>query len=188
MGVFWVRSIASVRGTASVRGRSVAGVLALLVVGTLTQGVAYTLDRRSEAAVSAMSRISRLSAAEAEVEMTARRVEREPEIRSHRDVLAAVIEGLESEERSLALADFDSPVDNTGWARVSLALASLNHEARSMDAEVAIAPRAAQRLRARAVALADEVVATRTQLEADIGESSRRLRWLSWGAWVVMMM
>ena len=187
MGVFWARSIASVRDTASVRGRSVAGVLALLVVGTLTQGVAYTIDRRSEAAVSALTRVSRLSAAAAEVEMVARRVEREPDIRNHREALATVIEGLEAEESSLALAEFDSPVDNTGWARVSLALASMNNEARTMDADVAVAPRAAQRLRARAVALADEVVATRTQLEADIEESSRWLRWLSWGAWALLM-
>lgn len=187
VGVFGVRSIASVRDTAGVRGRSVAGVLGLLVLGTLTQGVAYTADLRSEAAVSALSRIGRLSAGAAEVEMVARRVEREPDIRNHREALATVIDGLEAEETSLAHADFDSPVENTGWARVSLALASLNTEARAMDADTAVAPRAAQRLRARAVALSDELVATRSQLEADVQESSRSLRWLSWGAWGVLM-
>ena len=171
MGFWGGRSTGSVRDTGGLRERSVIGIIGLLALGTLTQGVTYSVERQSDAAVSALSRVSRLSAAAAEVEMVARRLEREPDVQNHKRALATIVDELESEEASLSGAEFDSPVDNTGWARVSLALASLNAEAHAIDVSASIAPRAAQRLRARAVALSDEVVATRAQLDADIEDS-----------------
>lgn len=187
VGLFGGRSTASVRDTGGLRERSVIGIVGLLVLGTLAQGVTYSIERRSDAAVSALSRVSRLSGAAAEVEMVARRLEREPDVQNHKRALATIVDELATEEASLSDAEFDSPVDNTGWARVSLALASLNAEAHAIDISASIAPRAAQRLRARAVALSDEVVATRAQLDADIDASGRWMRWLSWGTWVALM-
>ncbi len=175
------------RDTGGLRERSVIVVVGLLALGALTQGVTYSIERRADAAVSALSRVSRLSVAAAEVEAVARRLEREPDVQNHKWALATIVDELATEEASLSDTEFDSPVDKTAWARVSLALASLNAEAYATDVSASIEPRAAQRLRARAVALSDEVVATRARLDADINASVRWMRWLSWGTWAALM-
>lgn len=188
VGLSGGRSTGSVRDTGGLRERSLIGIVGLLALGVLGQGFTYSAERRSEAAVSALSRVSRLSGAAADAEMIARRLEREPGAQHHKRALETVVAELASEETSLSKAEFDSPVDSTGWARVSLALASLNAEARAIDVSASnFAPRAAQRLRTRAVALSEEVAARRTQLGEDIEGRGRWLRWLSWGSWALLM-
>lgn len=182
------RASGSERDTGGLRKRGLVGVVVLLALGTLNQGVTYAIDSRADAAVSALSRISRLSTASAQSEIIARRLEREPDVQNHRRALQSMLVQLDAEAASLSTAVFDSPVDNTGWARISLALASLTSEAHAVEGAAFIAPRAAQRLRARAVALSDEVVATGAQLDADIADSDRMLRWLSWGSWATLML
>ena len=187
VGVLSGRSIASVRDTSGLRRRSVVGVGLLLLACTLTQGVTYTIDTRSEAAVEALSRINRLSVTAFDVEVLARRIEREPEVDSHRAALARAVASLEVEELAIATEEIDSAVDNPRWGRVSLALASLSDEAQGIRENAAAPNRVTQRLRARAVALADEIGKARAQVEADIERSRGWLRWLSWGSWGVML-
>lgn len=187
MGVFGGSSTASHRDVDRLRERSLSGVLVLLVIGTLTQGVTYEMDRRAEATAEALSRTAGLGAVAADVEVAARRLERTPSTPGSRETLDQSLVALEREAAELSNPSFDRPADGTGWGRVGLALESVTAEARAIGPGRVLDVRAAQRLRARAVALRDEATAARTQLELDATKDRQRLRWLSWSAWGVLI-
>lgn len=187
VGVFWARLLASVRETWGVRERSAASVVGLLLIASTSQGVAYIKGSRSEAAVAAVSQIGRLGRVASRTEVVARRLEVDPQLRNHQVALVGALGEIDSEETALADAVFEPPVDNPGWSRVALALTALEVEARGARSAAALSRRDAQRLRARAIALGDEVAATRDDLLGDIERSDRWLRGLSWASWLVLM-
>lgn len=165
-----------------------AGLGILLLVGTLTQGVTYGMGIRSDAAVAALSRVSRLAPAAAEMEAVATRLEREPADTENHAAVAALVDEFEQHEVDVVSARIDPPIDDAGWARVSLALVSVTAEARSMGLSPVVAPRAAHRLRARASALRQEIEATTAQLEDDVRTGVEQTRWVSLGAWGILLL
>lgn len=187
MGVFGGSSTASLRDVDRLRERSLSGVLVLLVIGTLTQGVTYVMDVRAEATEEALSRTGGLGAVAADVEAAARRLERTPSAPGSREALDQSLRALELEAAELSDPAFDRPADGTGWGRVALALESVTAEGNAIPPGPVLDVRTAQRLRARAVALRDETTAARNQIELDAAKSRQRLRWLSWSAWAVLV-
>lgn len=162
-------------------------MLVLLVIGTLTQGVTYLIDDRSGATQSALSRTGGLSAAAADVEAAARRLERTPSTPGSREALEQSLVALRQVAYELAEPDFDRPAEDTGWGRLVLALESVTAEADAIAPGRVVDVRSAHRLRARAVALRSEADSTRARVEHDATRSRQRLRWLSWGAWAVLI-
>ncbi len=145
------------------------------------------MDRRAEATEEALSQAGGLGAAAADVEATARRLERSPSAPGSRDVLDQSVATLKAEAVGLPDSVLDPRADVSGWGRVVLALESVTAEAGAIGADTVVEVRAAQRLRARAVALRDEADAVRTQVELDAQQSRERLRWLSWSTWAVLV-
>ncbi|MBV1857825.1 MAG: hypothetical protein KUG77_05385 [Nannocystaceae bacterium] len=163
------------------------GLVLLLLIGTLTQGVTYEMDRRAQATENALSRAGQLGAAAADVEAAARRVERTPSTPGGRDALDRSIAELDEQASEFVDPSFDPSADEPGWGRVALALKSVTAEAHAIGSTLVVEPRAAQRLRARAVGLRDEADAAREQVEFDARQGRGRLRWLSWGSWAVLL-
>lgn len=160
----------------------------LLLVGTLTQGVTYGMGIHSDAAVASLSRVCRLAPTVAEMEAAAVRLEREPADQENHAAVASLVDALEQHELEVVAARVDPPIDDAGWARVSLALVSVTAEARSIGNAPMVSPRAAQRLRTRAAALRQEIDRATDTLEADVRHSVERTRWVSLGAWGVLLL
>ncbi len=186
MGVFGGSSTASLRDVDRLRERSLSGVVVLLVIGTLTQGVTYAMDRSAEATEEALSQGGEVRVAAADVEAAARRLERTPRAPGSREALDQSVLALEQVAADLRDPSEQSAGD-TGWGRVALALNSVTAEARAIRLEPMVDTRAAQRLRARAVALRGEADAVHTQLALDAKDRRTQLRWLSWSAWAVLI-
>lgn len=159
----------------------------LLIIGTLTQGVTYVIEDRGATTESALSLTGSLSAAAADIEAAARRLERTPSTPGSREGLEQSVVALRQVAHELENPSVDRPAEGTGWGRVVLALESVTAEADALGPAPVVDLRTAQRLRARAVALRSEADATRALVERDAVRSRQRLRWLSWSAWALLI-
>ncbi len=173
------------RDTAGLRSRSAVVAGALLLTGTLTQGVAHAISVRAETTALALGELSELGAAVAEFEASSARMRRGPSRAASGGSLGDAADALQRASESPGIG---ASLSAARWARISLAMAAVSTEVRALQRTPAASPRVLARLRTRTTVLTEELDEARAALRAEVQRWAAWQRWISWGGWGVMVL